>query len=408
MKGKRERIEAPSKKVGTLGWLAELYFAKGPEAAQDALGSLVPEAVMRPYSPVRAGEGQAYLRTDVEVLDDISYDSFSPPPLWEAPYGVYRVRFGPKPKQDFMFHSGEEILIPLTGEIAYHFYWSPGTGPPKQEILDPALGPNSVIRINPEVPHHTWAVGKAGAEAWMVFRHASDSSAAIALKMGQHSGTSTVPPSPRRVALDKLQSDPGKYALVAWGLAEKIRLYRQRAGLTLAELAAMCEIHPSYLSRMEEADTNLSLDLLLRVARILHMSLDFLASAAWSRELQSFPKPTRKEGQVTCQPLLHKPPGPRHFLHMMHWCLPSKGEVSPHAKLAYVEGTMTSWIVTEGRVIFEVPESSDGGPSPQRSELLGAGSVIHFRRPTPMSIHGLENSQLLQVVYSADCPCLVS
>ena len=385
-----------------MAWLAEVFFAQGRRAARDHLGLVVPDAVVQPYSVVKAGGGQSCLRTDAEATDQIAYESFNPPPLWEAPYAVFHVRFDRAPKRDFMFHSGEEILVPIAGEIVYHFYWSAGGAPPKDEILQSALRRGSLIRIDPLVPHHTWAVGKEGAEAWMIFRHGSNAVAAIGLDTGPHPQMNSERRSPRRVSLEDLQGDPGKYALVAWGAAEKIRLYRQRANLTVAQLAAACDVHPSYLSRVEEASTNVSLDLLLRVARVLHMGLeDVLAPPAWCRDIGSFPKPAWKGGPRGPQPVLHRPPGGRHHLHPIHWSLRSSQSVtsSQHA--------MSSWIVLEGRTIFEMPKDSEGGPPSQRSELLETGSVIHLREVRPVRVEALENSELLQIVCSAvDCPCL--
>ena len=400
--GMKIKTDPRTRRLGSLAWLAEVYFAQGRRAAQDHLGLVVPEAVIRPYCVVKAGGGQPCLRTDVEATDQIAYESFNPPPLWEAPYAVFHVRFDRLPKRDFMFHSGEELLIPISGEIVYHFYWSPGGEPPKHEILQPPLRRNSMIRIDPLLPHHTWAAGKGGAEAWMIFRHGSNAVAAIGLDTGPHPQMTSERRSPRRVTLEDLQTDPGKYALVAWGAAEKIRLYRQRANLTVAQLAAACDVHPSYLSRVEEASTNVSLDLLLRVARVLHMSVeDVLAPPAWCREIGAFPKPSWKEGPRGPQPVLHRPPGSRHFLHPIHWSLGSSQSATTN------ERTMSSWIVLEGRTIFEMPRGPGGGARFQRSELLETGSVIHLQGTGPVRVQALENSELLQIVCSAaDCPCL--
>jgi transcriptional regulator with XRE-family HTH domain len=313
---------------------------------------------------------------------------------------VFHVRFQPAPKHDFMFHSGEELLVPIAGEIAYHFYWSPGGEPPKHEVLQPPLRRNSIIRIDPLVPHHTWAVSKTGAEAWMIFRHGSNTVAAIGLDTGPHPQMTAERRGARRMTLEDLKVDPGRYALVAWGVAEKIRLYRQRANLTVAQLAAACDVHPSYLSRVEEASTNVSLDLLLRIARVLHMGLEeLLAMPGWCREVGVFPKPAWKEGPSNPRAVLHKPAGAPHALHPLHWSLRSAQTATAN------EASMSSWIVLEGRTIFEMPKAAL--PGSQRSELLEAGSVIHLRSVGPVKVQALENSQLLQIVYSpAECPCL--
>jgi hypothetical protein len=138
------------------------------------------------------------------------------------------------------------------------------------------------------------------------------------------------------------------------------------------------------------------------VARVLHMGLEeVFAPPGWCREIGSFPKPGWKEGPKGPVPLLHRPPGSRHFLHPVHWSLPASQSATTN------ERTLSSWIVLEGRTIFEMPQASTGGPGSQRAELLETGSVIHLRGVGPVKVQALENSQLLQIVYSAaDCPCL--
>src|SRR5712692_3916802 len=113
-----------SQKEGSLSWLEEIYFDRGREAATEAFERLLPEAAIRPYAILKSGQGQPTQRTDTEAQDGIVYEGFSAPAFWDVPYSLLRVRFEHVPKADFIFHGGEEILIPITGQIAYHFYSS--------------------------------------------------------------------------------------------------------------------------------------------------------------------------------------------------------------------------------------------------------------------------------------------
>ena len=53
-----------------------------------------------------------------------------------------------------------------------------------------------------------------------------------------------------------------RYALAAWGISEKIRVARLRAGLSIRQLAAACQIDPAQLSRIETGSgaSNVSLE----------------------------------------------------------------------------------------------------------------------------------------------------
>ncbi len=116
------------RKARSIGWLAEIYFRDGREAAQTALEAVSPENLLRNCRVVRKGE-QA-LRTNTEQRDRIRYQSFNPP-LWGWPYSILRARFDPVEKEKFMHHGGEEILLPTQGSVAYHFFWSAGHAEPR-------------------------------------------------------------------------------------------------------------------------------------------------------------------------------------------------------------------------------------------------------------------------------------
>jgi transcriptional regulator with XRE-family HTH domain len=381
--------KARGTKPRTLAWLAELAAREGPDAAVRAFGAIAPPEDVRPYAIVKSG--RPALRTDVEKADGIDYESYNPP-AWDLPYSLLRVRFEPLPKKDFIYHGGEELLVPLGGAVVYHFYWSPGGEPPRT-VVAPPLRPGAIVRINPQLPHHTWAAGRAPAEAWMLFRHLSDTAAAISIDSALDDSPAHHP-TPRRVARPDL-ADPGRYALIAWGLAERIRLARERANLRLAQLAHACEIDPSHLSRIENADTNVSLDTLVRIARVLRLGLaDLVTPPARDREVAALPR--RKGRSPERRPLLS--PWPGHLLHVSLWDAPASSTADVAA--ATPPGARSSWILLEGRAVLEIPAPGAGG-----HELLEAGQAIHFRHGAAAKLLALQDTRAIHVVYSAACPC---
>ena len=226
----KKKTEKASHRPWSLAWLAELFYTEGFEAAKHAFDQIADGS--EPYTVIKAGQGQPSLRTDVAEKDEIAYESYDPPALWQAPYSLKRVRFKAKPKDHFMAHAGEEVLVPLSGSIVYHFFWTEGKRPPSRTVLEAPLVSGSIIRINPSVPHHTWSQGTA-ADAWMVFRHVSDMPTAISVDSASHPRAMALPP-PRIFSEEELADDPARYALIAWGLAEKIRMHRELANLRIA------------------------------------------------------------------------------------------------------------------------------------------------------------------------------
>ncbi len=86
--------------------------------------------------------------------------------------------------------------------------------------------------------------------------------------------------SGRQLSADELEHSE-RYALIAWGISDNIRIGRLGAGLTIRQLAAACEIDPAQLSRIENgsAASNVSLEVLLRIARCLGLEIQQLLSA---------------------------------------------------------------------------------------------------------------------------------
>jgi transcriptional regulator with XRE-family HTH domain len=394
-----------SKKSGqtqsSLAQLEEFYFSEGAEAAQAAFRHYLPKGAGRPYSLIKPDQGFPAHRTDIEAKDGITYESFSPPGFWEVPYVVLKVRFDYVPKEDFIYHGGEEILVPIKGEVNYHFYNTEGHEPP-QHHKTKALKPGSFIVLNPQIPHHTWG-GRSGAEAWMVIRHVSDSASAITISMNSHVAAAELHPTPRRISREDLEQ-PGIYALVAWGIAEKIRLHRDRAKCRIGQLAKICGVDPSHLSRIENASANVSIEILIKIARVLRIGLhDLIAPAQWSYIVGAMQTASGGGRQARHAPLLSQPEAVPHLLHANYWEVPADAPlVRLSGKSMHLPAPTWSWIVLKGRAIFDI-EEDEGKVNP---ELLEEGSVIHFLRPLPTKIQALQDSQFLQITYSSgECAC---
>jgi transcriptional regulator with XRE-family HTH domain len=384
------------KKARSIGWLSEIYFRDGREAAQIALEAISPGELFQNYRVVRKGEPA--LRTAAEQQDRIRYQTFAPP-LWAWPYSILRVRFDPAEKDRFMHHGGEEILLPIEGSIAYHFFCSDGSGAPKRTLLPEPLEPGSVIRIDPQIPHHAWAAGEELAVAWMVIRGLTHNTAGTYLDMPRD--VSMEVQSPRRqLTADELGLSE-RYALIAWGISENIRIARLGAGLTIRKLAAACEIDPAQLSRIENgsAASNASLEVLLRIARCLGLEIQQLLSAEFIDQNNPFKVETLDQSGSSGRgsPLLCLPQ--QHFIHLHHWNVP-EGETARLEQRRGDAAAQRSWIVLHGEAIFELADPIAG----TTKELVDHDSVIHIRNDASLeAIHALQELELLQVTYSARC-----
>lgn len=403
MKGRKQT----AKTQRTLSWLEQAYYTEGAMAAKEEFEREFPAAAESTYRLQRLGEGLPVHRTDANEKDGITYESYSPPAFWEIPYQVLRLQLRKVTQREFIFHGGEELLVPLAGAIPYHFFWCDPNKkdkrlPDRDEIAP--LKQGSIIRINPELPHHAWAAGKEGATAWMITRPTSNVGTSIYLNTQLEADY--LHPTPRRVKASDLRK-PGQFALVAWGLAEKIRLQRFRSNLRVAQVAGHCGIDPSYLSRIENADTNVSLETLLRIGRFLRIDLDrLMAPLPWGYEVGTLSLPKQKQLPAYEAPL-YAPIAPQnsfqpnHFLHPIYWEIRA-GQQSE--KLSLKPGDPychpSSWIALSGRVIMDIRKGKE-----RISELVENDSVLHLREHPPLKIHALEDSKLLQIAYSGECFC---
>jgi transcriptional regulator with XRE-family HTH domain len=250
----------------------------------------------------------------------------------------------------------------------------------------------SIVRIDPQTPHHTWAAGNRPAEAWMIMRDASNRAVSISVDPDANPRSNRSDIS-RRASADQLE-DPSHYALVAWGLLERIRSHRERARLTIAELAVRCDLDAGHLSRVEAGKANLSLEALVRIARFLQINVADL--------VPRLPRPWRVEplagvgGQLT--PLFDDSAGRPHLMHTHALDLEAGDVHDVNAGGDSFE--YSSWITLAGRTLFEVIEGTAN-----TGELLERGNVIHFRSALPIRIRALDSSRLLRVTYSSVCTC---
>ena len=384
------------KKARSIAWLADIYFRDGREAAWTAFEAVSPEEMLRNCRVVRCGEQAA--RTHAERRDRIRYESFNPP-LWAWPYSILRARFDPVEKEKFMFHGGEEIVLPTRGSVSYHFFWSAGQSEPTRKLLPTPVRPGSIIRINPQIPHHTWAADDEEAEAWMIIRDLTDSTAGTHLDLPRDVKVEANPPR-RQLTSDEL-SQSERYALAAWGISEKVRLGRLRAGLSIRQLASTCQIDAAQLSRIEtgSSPSNVSLEVLIRIVRCLGLEIQDLLSAGFTDKSSPFKIETidpaqsaRAAKSILCVP-------ERHFIHLEYWTAP-EGETVDLEENHGDSDAHSSWIVLQGEAILDLTDPTSG----TTRELVDRDSVVHCRNHAgPTSIRALQNLELLRVTYSRGC-----
>ncbi len=392
-----QRAPKPAPKLGTLASVQEAYFGAGAAEARAMLRQGLSEESLRQYHVISPSGGRPSIRTDTAPQDGITYRNFGAPAHWEAPYSVLQATFPNRTQTAYLHHSGEELLLPVDGSVDYHFYWSPGGERPKRRVLDGPVAVGDLVRIHPQVPHHTWAATRNGATAWMVFRDISGTSAAISTDTPRPGGDQMR--ASRRITEKELKDSgrPAFYAFITWGLAERLRFYRERAHLRVADVAFQCGIDASHLSRIENGDVNVSLDVLDRVTAFLHLDLEHLIDEHPWFYLRSSLLARSQAPADDGEWLLCPEGGGPHYLHARHWSAPANRQELP--ALAGTATLFTSWILLQGRLILR----TDGSTSAHH-ELLEAGSVVHFRGRVPRWIQVLEDASCLEVVYTQRCP----
>jgi transcriptional regulator with XRE-family HTH domain len=390
-----------------LALIEELYFGLGQQAAQSHLERLL-GADSRPFALSESGQASACIH--LSPSDEVLPQDFSPPSHWNVSYSIQFAKLGNKEKDEYVFYPGEQLLIPVEGEIEYHFFWTPGGRAPDRALLAQPVNQNSILRVNPQVPHHAWAL-RGHATAWYVLRHATNSPAALVMNqestsiighgspeaarigLADVSGLSIRSSLNRRARADDLRKS-GAYAMIVWGISGAVREARLRSGMTTTELAFRVGMDPSTLLRLEETKANVSIEMLLKVCRTLHISLaDRLESGSWAYEKETMDL----HSKVEHEPMLDAPIGD-HALHPYLVRLAAHKELAAPATSDSDPEALASWIVLE--VLMDLPPKLGSRPV-----IVSAGSVIHFRECGVVRIQALTDSKLIHIINSTVCGC---
>lgn len=408
---------------GTLHHAGQDVATRGVE---DVLNDLprhpfVPDSLILNYDIVRPGEADRVMRREGAVEGrNIDYTDFSPPALWGAPYSVYLVEFRNYEEEGFMYHSGEELLSPLKGRIRYHFAEMSGEedeGPYRSE-LDPPLSPGEIIRINPNRPHHTWAAEKGRpAKAWMAFRHGTEVPSSIAVASGEREGKERRVGAPE-VTMEQIQK-PGRYPLMAWGIADAVKTYRDRSHLTKAGLAHLTGLDASTITKIEQANYNPSLKALINICTTLSIPLrELIEQSEWDTDRDELPDQPFGNEEWAPQPVLERREDASTRLRCATINLPDGYERGHEPALQNpnsepLRAEFVTWINLQGRLIVHVTSKNE-----EAERLVPEGATIHFRHsghegaqgegekdqappvmPTKMEAFG--DVRLLQVAYTA-------
>jgi transcriptional regulator with XRE-family HTH domain len=381
-----------NRKALSLAALEEQYFSGGIEAARAGFEGMADKR--NDWAVIKTGQGTSSRRTDLSENSGISYVNYSPPAFWQPTYAVLHATLDPTPQADYVSHAGEEIVVPTEGKIRFHVFWSPGKKKPENHLLK-EISFGSVLRLNPEVPHHAWGDGRQ-AKAWFLIRHASNTETAVSRDLDMAPSNRTKYHSSTKILTADYLKKPGRYALMAWGLAAKIKGYRERADLTIKKVAIACGIDHAHLSRIESGDTNISIGILLRLATYLRVDIgEFFTAQPWCNYIDELKLSQSSSRSVSCH---LSAPISKHLLHATSEFIPEHATDTLPIKKDMQDEDMSSYIALSGRVIVEINGVE---------EILGPGAVMHLRGRQKANIQALSDSMLLQIIYSRSCSCVI-
>ena len=427
----------------TLGRYFEDLFSGSADSASATLD--LPVAATASYNlpePVKA------LRKEGSV-EGIDHFAWAVPHVWGEPsYSVFQWTVKAHTElKNLMSHSGEELLYCASGRVRYHFYWPFETRTKlrgaAERLVECDVPAGRLVRVLPNVPHHNTSPD-GDSSGWMVIRHRSGSTAPIDEIETEANSHLATPDDGKRGGLKAIGSgsfsidslsDPTRAGLLLFDIPGKLRVARLRSGYSVAQLAEECDIHPSYIWRLEKGDTNVSSHTLKTIAALVRLDLSelnfpkYFKSADDSDLIFPYQRQSVKAGEiihsrlVRSRPLLDKIPASDHWLHPHIYELDTGAELFHSADVEQIvraskggcvcmntnfgpDGKCT-WIVLSGELMFKSPTTS--------KDVLGTGpmiekprTVMHMRNGAEGVMKATEKSVLLLFEFSAICSCFDS
>ena len=164
----------------------------------------------------------------------------------------------------------------------------------------------------------------------------------------------------------------------------RLRSLRQTLGLSLDELAALTNLSPSTISRVETGRRTISLDVLVPLANALHVDLDSLLDVRSDDDVVIRPVPTSSGKRTTW--MLSRPTGNTIAIKLR--LEPTKKTPEQRVHPGH------DWLfVTEGRVLLALGD---------REIVVEAGEAAEFATMTPHACSALDGPAELIMIFDRD------
>jgi transcriptional regulator with XRE-family HTH domain len=164
----------------------------------------------------------------------------------------------------------------------------------------------------------------------------------------------------------------------------RLRSLRQTLGLSLDEVAARTNLSPSTISRVETGNRTISLDVLIPLARALHVDLDALLDVQGDDDVVIRPVPDTRDGRTTW--LLSRPTGTTIAMKM-------RLEPSAPVPAQRVHPGHDWFVVTHGRVRLLLGD---------RQLVVDTGEAAEFATMTPHAIVAVDGPAELIMIFDRD------
>jgi transcriptional regulator with XRE-family HTH domain len=164
----------------------------------------------------------------------------------------------------------------------------------------------------------------------------------------------------------------------------RLRSLRTTLGISLDELAARTNLSPSTISRVETGKRTISLDVLLPLARALHVELDVLLDVHDDDDVVIRPTPTNAGKRTTW--MLSRPTSSTIAMKMR--LLPTRKPPAPRVHPGH------DWFfVVEGRVRLSLGE---------RDVVVETGEAAEFATMTPHAFAAIDGPAELIMIFDRD------